>query len=242
MSGKITLSLVLVAAGAALAAGGPGVFLTVAVFGWRNLHLLLFSLAVAMVFTAALPWRALVWPIALALLGLAVFMVRSHGWSVVGRYGGAFAMISLAVLLSSRDRRDQPKITLHRRRWAILGSQRGGIATEIPDVIRLVAMGGTFAVDLSTRNPRSDVIQLFLSCWFGDITVVVPQKWKVVAGRVTATHRVSLRGTLDSTQIYEDPDSDQTKIRLADMIRDGYVAVIHILGVGGTVDIQRANK
>ena len=142
MSGKITLSLVLAAAGAALAAGGPGVFVTAAAFGWRNLHLLLFGLAAAMVLTAALPWRTLVWPIVLALLGLAVFMVRSHGWSVVGRYGGAFAMFGLAVLLASKDRRERPTIALNRRRWTVLGFQRYGLATEIPGVVRLVAVGG----------------------------------------------------------------------------------------------------
>jgi hypothetical protein len=151
-------------------------------------------------------------------------------------------MFGLAVFLSSRERRERPRITLHRRRWTVLGFQRYGIATEIPGVIRLVAAGGTFTVDLSTRQPLSRVTQLFLSSWFGDITLVVPRNWKVVAGRVTAAHRVGLRGTLDSKRIYEDPDDDRTRAELAGMVADGYVAVIHVLGVGGTVDIQRADK
>jgi hypothetical protein len=245
MGSKIVFSSVLVGAGAALAAGGPMVFVILAALAWRYLHVLLFVLAGALVLVAVVPRRALAVPATLALLGLGVMLVRDHGVGPVARFGGGVSLAVLGIMVAMRPTRE---VSLHRRRWAVL-FRRCMEPKQAPARIRLVAVGGgRLTVDLAKAANQSDQIQLFLSTWYGRIKLEFPPSWVVVAGRVAATRDVAFEGSLDWNRGFADPDAEREKLeRLRARIaastggRD-CVAVVHVLGVGGRVTVDRGKS
>lgn len=249
MHGKILLSSALVAAGAALAAGGPGVFAALAGLVWRDLPLLIFAGAGVMVLVSIVPRRALVGPVALSFLGLGVLLVRSHGWPVVGRFGGAALLTLVGVLLALR--RDEARdANLRRRRWAVLAKRRLP-STKAPAVIRLVAIGGRLKVDLTHAKHERKIIQVFVSSWISRVAIVVPTKWVVVAGRLSAARGIRFDGELDAAGVFLNPDENQGDIDELERIRSKAaspegtkpcVMVVHVLGAGGIVSIGRQSS
>lgn len=240
MHGKVILSSVLVAAGAALAVGGPAVFAAGAEFTWRYLHLLLFGAAGLALLLRTVPLRTLAAPAVLALLGLVVLLVRSQGLAVTGRLVGAAALVAigLTVALLPRGKR---ALTLDKRRWALF-SVRSGQSTQAPRRIRLVTFCGQMDVDLSHARTDHQTIQLFISNWFGQTHVTVPPHWATVAGRVTATRLTNLNGELDSDHGFLDPEGEHDRTRLAEVRRktnSKAVAIVHVLGFWGTVSLTR---
>jgi hypothetical protein len=238
MSGKATLSLVLIAAGAALAAGGPAVFAAVAAFGWQHLHFLLFGVAGVMVLVAAVPRRALAVALVFVVLGSGVVMFRSDGVSDTARVTVAGMLAVLGLLLAVElDRRLE--VSLDRRRWTVLFPRRMRART-VPGVIRLAAVTGTLIADLSGAVAGEALTELFLTNWYGHIEVVLPDDWRLVPGRVVGARTGRLAGELDSAEAFEDPGGKDRK-RIEELLRADStpVVVLHLVGFGGDVTLTR---
>lgn len=101
MRGKIMLSLMLVAVGAALAAGGHTALLAVVSFGWRNVAALLFVLGGVALLSAVIPPGTLAGPAVFVLLGLGVVLVRSGFSDTIGRFGVAAALVGVGLVLAA---------------------------------------------------------------------------------------------------------------------------------------------
>jgi len=241
------LSLMLVAVGAALAAGGPTVLLAVVSFGWRNASALLFVLGGVALLSAVVPPGTLAGPMVFGLLGLGVVLVRSGFSDTIGRFGVAAALVGVGLVLATEPG-PRRALELRRRRWAVLFPRRAPVSS-VPPRVRLVAVGNRFTLDLSEARCQRTVVEFFLSSWCGHVTLVLPTNWAVVAGRVTAARGIRLEGNLDSTRTFEDPDDDVLGKELDNLLTQRgsiparrCVVVIHLLGVGGCVSVRRVSS
>lgn len=241
------LSLVLVAVGAALAAGGPAALLAVVSFGWRNASVLLFVLGGVALLSAVVPPGTLVGPAVFVLLGLGVILVRSGFSDTIGRFVVAATLVGMAFVLAAEPGTRQA-LDLRRRRWTVLFPRRATVSS-VPARVRLVAVGNSFELKFSEPGFERTVVEFFLSNWFGHVSLVLPTNWAVVAGRVTAARGIRLDGTLDSDCAFEDPAEDIQGKVLENLLKERdsaparlCVAVIHVLGVGGCVSVSRASS
>lgn len=246
MGAKITLASTLIAVGAALITGGPTVFVTAAALAWQYLHLLLFGLSALIVVVATVPRRVLLIAAVPGLLGSGLWFARSYGLAPVGRFGGGACLLALGIMLAMRPDRERD-VNLRRRRWSVLINRRLN-PRQAPARIRLVAMcRGRITVNLARATNENELVQLFLSSWFGRIDLRFPPTWLVVAGRVTAARGVRFEGRLDSDRGYEYPDDHDVNEELRAAVKDSArrrdcVAVVHVLGIGGGVTIQRGRR
>lgn len=241
------LSLVFVAVGAALAAGGPTALLAVVSFVWRNAAVLLFVLGGVALFSAIVPPGTWAGPAVFILLGLGVVLVRSGFSDTIGRFGVAVALVGVGLVLAVEPG-PRRTLDLRRRRWAVLFPRRATVSS-VPARVRLVAVGNRFTLDFSEARCQSTVVEFFLSIWCAHVTLVLPTDWVVVAGRVTAARGVRLEGILDSDRAFEDPGDEVLGKALDNLLKERgsaparpYVVVIHLLGVGGCVSVSRVSS
>jgi hypothetical protein len=245
------VGLLLVAVGAALAAGGPEGLARVGAAVWTRLDLLLVGLAVAAFVTAVAPRGTLILPLALALAGGALHLMRTGSWSsdALSRLSGALAIVmgGWVVMADTPDARADP-VDPVLRRAAVLFPRHVRVGRQAPAQVVVLAVGTRLLVDFTgSTMAKFNATELVVSCWAARVEVAVPHAWPVVGGRLRAAHRIRFTGQLDSEQLAPSPQDRDTAGWLGELSRErarratgdepaeSFAVVVHVLGLGGEV-------
>lgn len=254
MSERHTVSsLLLVAIGSALLVGGPDPLVDLVRWLADRAGVLLLGLAAAIVLVTAIPRGAATGPLGLAGAGVVVLaaqhgQITSADWWAVG--GGV--LIGLGAFLSlGRRHSDSSQDVDPVQTYRVLLLSRSipvRSSDQVPKQIRLIAIGARAQLDLAAAQPgRTDVLELVLTCYAGRVEVALPERWAVVAGRVSATRSVDFIGRLDAITPLTDLNDELQCTVLTEAATDqaksypvpegarSMVVVIHVVGLWGQV-------
>jgi hypothetical protein len=253
---RILAATTAISSGTVLASSGPaGVSRILATIVSHAGEILLGFAAVAIVHSALRPGRRLT-PIATAITGGLVYLAQTHGlwhrygWMALGLLivcGGIWIMA--AAPTQRRRRSARQDVDTHRRVIGVpLHTGHLSVADEArtPRHISVLACLGSVMVDFTDAEaPPVPLIEVFITEFAGDVTLLVPPHWVTVAGRVTATRAVEFNGKLDLSRPIEDPSGEYGELRglLAQKSSGssgprGAVVVVHVVGFQGTISVD----
>jgi hypothetical protein len=206
---------------------------------------------------------AWVGPALLAVIGIVVLGLRSHGmwyenrWAIVGALLVVIGGICVTQSTSTSRPATRPRWpSTYRRAFSFVYRPvlRLPSSTPAPRALTLAAVLGWLRVDLSTAGvPRRGGLELFISCWAGGhVTVTVPADWAVVGGRLNSAFGIDCSGDFDDSEVHPNPVTPAALRRLEALAVQAYDrapgnargkravwVVVHVMGVGGWVTIKR---
>jgi len=246
------LGVVCVWVGAVLAAQGPEGVAWIVVGLTQHMALILLCLATGALLYNIAPRGALPGPLLLGSAGLTVLAIRNQWWNdqdVWFLTGTALAIVGGLTVMRKRQTtlRSNPvrRIVgaIVRRRLVVEADQYA------PERIVVLAICGRVEIDLRlARLPRYGPVEVMVSCWMSAVELFVANHWPVVAGRVHAARGIQLEGCLDSSELFDEPESEEQGERLVQLAKErqismkadqeGSAIVVHVLGLGGSVSIS----
>ena len=240
-----------VAAGALLAAGGPAYVAT----GIRTLlghsGFILIACAIALLIYNLSPTGAVGGPVVLAVAGGLVLATQRNWWSARSTWevAGLVMVCTGGALVVRRDHGVTSSGPV-RRTTSLLARRtlRFGPKVYTPERLILTSVAARLDVDLhAAQPPQFGPLQIFVSCWGGTVHLDFPDGWAVVAGRLLASRSIRFKGALDSTETFsspEDPTTEEILMEVAEARKksagttgQAVAAVVHVLGLGGSVTV-----
>lgn len=239
--------------GAILVVAGPAGLAAAVRVLLGHAGLVLIGMALAALLYNLAPQGTLAGPVVLAAVGGAVLAWQRGWWSA----RSIWALVGLALALTGGAlviRKDPGVVTTEPVRRIVAPAVRRRLAFRseegAPERLRLVAVAARIDVDLRQAQPPAyGPMEVFVSCWGGTICFDIPDSWAVVAGRLTAARSIRFEGILDSADTFPDPDDPEMAERLAQIASSrkdstgatdvGAAIVVHVLGIGGSVTVDR---
>lgn len=259
---RALIATALVAVGAILVAAGPsGLRRGADLIGTASGYLCL-AAAVLLVLARVLPSGAWAGPLLLASMGIVILGFRAHTawyenrWALVG----GLLMVIGGVWVSQPSSKPTPPTTARPKPYVRVVSIGYRLPVSIPakvpapQLATLVAVAGRLTLDLSAADaPRRQGIELFVSCWVGGhVTLVVPNDWAVVGGRLHSAYAISSGDSFDLPEVFPEPWAESAATRLEGAAIQHYAAVpeefrgsrpvwavVHVTGLGGRLTIER---
>jgi hypothetical protein len=199
----------------------------------RTLPLLLIGVGVAAVIRAVVPAGLRIGPLLLIMAGAVWIALNTDGGTTWLQDAAAPLLIwggvVLALMLGGPMEEDSLR-TFTRTVTAILWPREPVHGTEAPAHLTVRALLTRLTLDLTdTRPPKSGRIDLHLSVFAGVIELILPSDWEVLVGRIAAARGVRFRGRVSKRRFANDGDPPE----------GARWVVIHVLGLGGTVNLKR---
>jgi len=241
---RVLVALAMMVAGALLTLDGPGGVTRAGRLLAEHGGIVLIALAVAALLAAMAPRGTVVGPVVVGLIGVGLVGARAGLWSAEALWtagGTGLVVVGGWVVMASVSPAAHDFDPAWRRR-AILWPRTIEVSDENawPQHLGILAVGTKVEVDLRRgRRPVTAFLELAVSCWGGRVEVYLPPHWRVLPGRVHAATAVRLKGRLDDTEPLRDPHAPGAEKRIAAMGGNDVVVVIHIVGLGGEVQLIR---
>jgi hypothetical protein len=209
--GRVLLGLLVVVAATAWTVGGPSGVSTVVGNVASHVPWLLVAVGVAALLARLVAPGLLAGPLLVTSAGLAMIVVHT-GWLAEPRGSmtfGTLAIVGGALLVMF----PQPVKTIGAEGRALrsfLWPSRY-VVTQAPARLTLTSvLLGSITLDLSRAEfPPANEVQIFVRVVAGRVKIVVPRDWSLVAGDLTAMHRVGLEGAVSTVaQPSEPPEAE----------------------------------
>lgn len=254
MNGRAVAGTLLAVVGTVLAVAGPRALLELAHWTIRHSGVLLLGLAAVVMLRVAVPAGKRKWPALPAGAGLALLLLQQNVDPALIAGGGLVVLGALVSAMQLRSAFSGDLIDpVHTYRRVGYGRRIAASAGNIlPKQIRLLSVFAQTELDLKDAEANYDtaLLEVFVSCWFSRVKIVLPCNWVAVAGRVEATKCVGFSGELNSTALFAHPElrefSEQLdvlvdQVKMADESAGGEIVrvVIHVTGVFGRIVLDR---
>ncbi|MFE2427455.1 hypothetical protein ACFXJ5_11980 [Streptomyces sp. NPDC059373] len=195
---------------------------------------------VALVVRTAVPHGRLAGPLALACLGLAALLLRfsDSSYIVAVEQKSPTVLIAGGFIMALFRRRPVASIDTGVRRFTSVAYPHVNETFAEPNttprkVIVRALLGGSVRVDLARASyPFVDARMVVdVTVLGGQVELVVPEEWQVMAGRVDLTYGVRFEGRLSTAELAPLlPRPEEA---------DRRTVVINVVGSGGSVTVIR---
>lgn len=226
------MGLVAVVSGTAWALGGDGFVATSARRLAELLPFLLVLIGISAIMMVVVPRGALAGPVLLIVIGLLGFAVEHR---MLQRslfvHLPAFILIGVGVIIAMSRRQKVLIDTGVERHTAVLFPVRRRISREVRRKVIARAVFTMLQLDMSKAEfPHATRMWLDVTCIIGRIEIILPEGWKVQAGRIGLARWMTFGGTLTRSDLAPAEQEDKSFKKLV---------VVNVLGWGGAVVVER---
>jgi hypothetical protein len=229
---RVLVGLLVVAAGAVWAAGGPSALRALGLVGLRALPSVIIAAGAVLLIRAAVPRGLIAGPIVLLVLGLAALAVQLGVVRAIP-FGDLLAPVSIIagilIALSGRASALVPERIVERCQSLFVPRRCRLSGTAPSKLILRCALGGIEASLESCTYPGGiPAMVVDVTLVAGHVELAIPHDWHLRAGRVDLARGIRFNGDLDS------PDPPPVDPRTIDRL-----IVLNVQGLGGVLTVTR---